>query len=215
MEIRRNVLINCLFATVAFGIEIDCVKNPNNEFRVCARKIFEHSFWNGLRTMLIFIQPKILSWLRIKITDSSVEKFIFSVVRENLDYREQNNVTRKDFFQLLIQLRNSGAVQQDNQWEPVAKCAENRTTLTIEELTAQSFGFFSVGLQTSSSAMSFCLYELAKQPKIQQRVCEEIDRALQNHDGKITHDSISDMKYLDACIDGKLELSLEYHRTRK
>lgn len=200
---------------MAFGIEIDCVENPDNEFRVCARKVFEHSFVNALRHMLIFISPKLMKLLRIKVTAESVEKFMFSVVKQNLDYREKNNVSRNDFFQLLIQIRNSGKVQQDNQWEPVPKCAETQKTMTIEELTAQSFGFFTVGLQTTSSATSFCLYELAKNQEIQQRVCEEIDQALQKYDGKITHDSVSDMKYLDACIDGKLELSRGSHRKRK
>lgn len=194
---------------MGFGIEIDCIKDPDNEFRVCGRKVFEHSFWNGLRHMLIFIQPKILKWLRIKVVDESVEKFMFSVVKQNLDYREKNNVSRNDFFQLLIQLRNSGKVQQDNQWEPVSKFDANRTALTIGELTAQSFGFFTVGLRTTSSTMSFCLYELARSQELQQRVCEEIDRVLQKHDGKITHDSVSDMEYLEACIDGKLEFNNE------
>lgn len=49
------------------------------------------------------------------------------------------------------------------------------------------------------------MYELAKNPDIQKRVHEEIDRVLTEHDGKITYDAVSDMKYLEACIDGGLK----------
>lgn len=58
------------------------------------------------------------------------------------------------------------------------------------------------GFETSSSTLSFCLYELAKNRNIQQRVHDEIDRVLAQHNGQITYESISEMKFLDQCIDG-------------
>lgn len=194
-----------VIASVAFGIEVDSLQNPDNEFRVCGRTLFDPNFWNGLRNMLIFIQPKLMNFLRIRVTDASVEKFIFSVVKENLDYREKNNVTRKDFFQLLIQLRNSGTVQFDDQWDTVINGDESQKTMTLGEMAAQSLTFFAAGFETSSSTLSFCMFELAKDQEIQHRVHQEIDSVLELHDGKITYDSISDMKYLDACVDGKLK----------
>lgn len=87
-----------------------------------------------------------MTFLPITYVDKSVEKFIFSVMKENLDYREKNNVTRKDFFQLLIQLRNSGTVQLDNEWETVIKCDENQKSLTLNGMAAQLFIFFLGGL---------------------------------------------------------------------
>lgn len=132
-----------VIASVAFGIEIDSIANPNNEFRVCGRKIFEPSISNIVRVFLAFVQPKLMSILPFKCVESNVEKFIKSVVSQNLDYREQNNVSRKDFFQLLIQLRNNnGTVQLDDQWETVIKADENQKTLTLDEIAAQTFIFF-------------------------------------------------------------------------
>lgn len=191
-----------VIASVAFGIDVDTIVNPNNDFRVCGRKIFESSIWNAIRLSLNFIAPKMMSLLRIKSVDRSVEKFIISVVKENLEYRESNNISRKDFFQLLIQLRNTGTVQLDDQWDTVIKADEKQKTLSLNEIAAQSFVFFAAGFETSSTTLSFCMYELAKHPEIQKRVHEEIDRVLAEHDGKITYDSVMDMKYLEACIDG-------------
>lgn len=61
-----------------------------------------------------------------------------------------------------------------------------------------------VGFETSSTTITFCMYELAKNREIQQRVHQEIDDVLKRHGGKITYESISEMKYLEACIDGEL-----------
>lgn len=51
--------------------------------------------------------------------------------------------------------------------------------------------------------MSFCLYELARNPKIQKRVQDEISDVLKKHNGQITYDSVADMHLLEWCIDGK------------
>ncbi|XP_055296745.1 uncharacterized protein LOC129565659 [Sitodiplosis mosellana] len=193
-----------VIASVAFGIDVDTINDPNNDFRKYGRKIFESNFWNNLKGLIGFVAPKLMSFLRLKAFDADVEKFIMSVVKQNLEYREKNNVSRKDFFQLLIQLRNTGSVQLDDQWDTVIKADETQKTMTLNEIAAQTFVFFAAGFETSSTTLSFCLYELAKDPKIQQRVHEEIDIVLNQHNGQITYVSISDMKYLEACIDETL-----------
>lgn len=101
-----------------------------------------------------------------------------------------------------MQLRNSGTVQLDDQWETVIKTDEKHKKMTLNEICAQTFVFFAAGFETSSSTLSFCLYELAKNHKIQQRVHEEIDQILGQHDGKITYESVLKMKYLETCIEG-------------
>jgi len=63
--------------------------------------------------------------------------------------------------------------------------------------------FYLAGFETSSTTMSFCLYELAKHQEIQDRVRQEIKEVMAKHDNKITYDSLSEMKYLESCIDGK------------
>lgn len=193
-----------IIASVAFGIDVDTISNPNHEFRKNGRKIFESTFMNGIRFFLKFIAPKLLVMFHIKAVPMEVEHFIKTIVKENLDYREKNNVSRKDFFQLLIQLRNGGAVQLDDQWNTIIKCDESQKTMTLNEIAAQAFVFFSAGFETSSTTLSYCLYELAKNQDLQKRLHMEIDRVFKEHNGILTYEAVTDMVFLEKCIDGEL-----------
>lgn len=200
-ETTASHTINVI-ASVAFGFDVDTISEPTHEFRVYGRKIFESSYKHLIRDLITLIQPQLLSYLRIKSVDSDVEHFIKSIVKQTLEHREKNNVTRKDFFQLLVQLRNSGTVQLDDQWETIIQSDEGQKKMTIDEIAAQTFVFFAAGYETSSTTVTYCLYELAKRPELQQRVHNEIDSVLTRYNGKITYDSVSEMKYLDKCIKG-------------
>jgi cytochrome P450 family 6 len=73
----------------------------------------------------------------------------------------------------------------------------------MDVIAAQAFVFFLAGFETTSTTMTFCLYELARNPDIQERVRNEIDTVLNNHDGNITYEAISEMVYLDKVVSGK------------
>lgn len=89
--------------------------------------------------------PKFMRLVKIKSVNQDIEDFMISMVKDTLNYRETNNVVRKDFFQLMIQLRNTGAVQLDDQWETKV-VNESQKKLTINEMAAQSFVFWLAGM---------------------------------------------------------------------
>jgi cytochrome P450 len=74
---------------------------------------------------------------------------------------------------------------------------------SMNSLAAQAFVFFIAGFETSSTTMTFCIYELSLHQDIQERVREEIDVVLKKHDGKITYEAIQEMEYLDKVVSGK------------
>jgi len=69
---------------------------------------------------------------------------------------------------------------------------------------AQALTFLIAGYETSSSALTFALYELALHPQIQQSLRAEILQVLSKHDGKLTYDGIQDMLYLDRVVSVEL-----------
>ena len=68
---------------------------------------------------------------------------------------------------------------------------------------AQAFLFLIAGYETSSSTLSFALYELALHPEIQQNLRAEIMQVMSKHDGKLTYDGMQDMLYLDRVVSGE------------
>jgi cytochrome P450 family 6 len=75
--------------------------------------------------------------------------------------------------------------------------------LIMDVIAAPAFVFFLAGFETTSDTMTFCLYVLAQKPDIQERVRNEIDTVLNNHDGNITYETISEVEYLDKVVSGK------------
>uniref|UniRef100_A0A1B0EZ81 Uncharacterized protein n=1 Tax=Phlebotomus papatasi TaxID=29031 RepID=A0A1B0EZ81_PHLPP len=163
-----------VIASVAFGIEVDSINEPNCSFRHYGKKAFAPTLKNAIRNALFLILPKIAKLIKLKTVESDYEKFIFSMVKQTIDHREKNNIQRKDFMQLLLQLRNTGNVDRGDEWN-FTSTKDELKKLSINELAAQVHVFFLAGFETSSTLMSFFLYEMARNHDCQEKVQKEID----------------------------------------
>ena len=85
------------------------------------------------------------------------------------------------------------------------KYAHDVVGLSTNSLAAQAFIFLAAGFETTSSILTFCLYELSLHKDIQDRLRDEIDVVLQEHEGKITYEGIQEMEYLDKIVSGKAQ----------
>lgn len=54
--------------------------------------------------------------------------------------------------------------------------------------------------------MIFCLYELAQNMDIQEKLREEIVETLKENDGNLTYELMIGMKYLHMVVDGTMNL---------
>lgn len=191
-----------IISSCAFGLESNSLKNPDTKFRFYGKRIIENSVWENLKMLSQFAFPKaLLEAVRYKISKPDVEKFIMGIVKKTVDYRENNNIFRKDFLHLLIQLKNKGTITDDDKISNGNTIGE--TYLTLEELAAQVFVFFLAGYETSSTTMTFALYELSKNLKLQEKLREEIRQVLAKHNNKMTYEAIMEMTYMDNVINGK------------
>lgn len=136
-EVAARYTTNAI-ASVAFGIDIDCFADPDTPFRKYGRQMFEMTWRNAFRVFCFNLSPTLLKWSGLHLIDREIEEFMFDVVRQTLELREKNNIVRKDFFQLLVQLRNTGSVQLDDEWQTVIT-NDNSKTLSLNEIVAQSF----------------------------------------------------------------------------
>lgn len=186
-----------IIASVAFGIEVDCIKNRDEAFRIQGKKIFDLNLRNAVRGIISSTSPFLSKLFKIRFTDCEVQEFMTDIVKQNIEYREKNGVFRKDFFQLLMSLYKTGDIRINDDWKEIKEIANESKKFTLEEIMAQAFFFFAASFETSSATMSFCLYELARNQDAQKKLQKEIDDA-----GELTYETIESMKYLDQCIDG-------------
>uniref|UniRef100_A0A340TBH6 Cytochrome P450 n=1 Tax=Anopheles minimus TaxID=112268 RepID=A0A340TBH6_9DIPT len=189
-----------VIGTCAFGIECNTLKNPDSEFLKYGNKVFDQKVSTMIKIIFIMMMRKFKSNFVLKITDADVESFFLNLVRETVEYRENNNVKRNDFLNLLMQIKNTGKLWEAEE-EHVGK---GEVGMTQNELAAQVFIFFLAGFETSSTTMNFCLYELAKNSELQERLRKEINRALEANGGELTYDVVMGIEYLNKVVDETL-----------
>lgn len=185
----------------AFGIECNSIKNPDTEFRKIGLSILTppKSKLQFLKRLIIRNFPSFSKKLKLKSIDPSVTSFFLKIVKAVVDYRRQKKILRNDFLQLLMNLMPSGT-------------ADDEDALTIKQVAAQCFVFFFAGVETSAGTITFALYELAKNKKLQDKVRREINEVYEECGGKFTYDGVSRLEYMEKVILGTYGIVLSTYR---
>src|ERR1700733_9205048 len=71
--------------------------------------------------------------------------------------------------------------------------------LDENEILAIAVGFFIAGYDATASTLSFCLYSLALNPEIQEKLYQEL-KSESDSNGEIPYDKLSKLEYLDAVL---------------
>uniref|UniRef100_A0A0K8UTZ0 Putative cytochrome P450 6a14 n=1 Tax=Bactrocera latifrons TaxID=174628 RepID=A0A0K8UTZ0_BACLA len=188
-----------VIGTCAFGIECNSLSDPNAAFRCYGRSIFEKPRHSQLIQALIIFNPKIAKKLRFKLLNDEVSEFFIDAVRKTVEYRIKNKVKRNDFMDMLIDM-----MAEDQESAAKHEGIDLSQGLTLLQMAAQAFVFFIAGFHTSSTTMSFCLYELAMNPEIQDKLREEIVNVLSAHKNEVTYEALKEMSYLEKVVNETL-----------
>lgn len=178
-----------IIGSCAFGLDCNSFKEDDAAFRKLGREFLNPVPKDLIRMLFVYSFPRLARLFKVKSVKPEIEKFFMNIVKDTVEYRERTKSTRNDFMQLLINLKNDYSSE-----EP----------LTMNQLSAQAFVFFVAGFETSSTAMSFCFYELAVNPDIQEKARKEVVEVLEKHKGAVTYEAIQEMKYLAQVLDGNL-----------
>jgi len=116
-----------VIANVAFGLDIKCLGQPDNEFRKVTKFVFDPPTWYNFKNFLIFALPNVAKFFNMSLSPQFVTDFFMNTVRDNMEHREKNNIRRNDFFQLLLDIKNSDV------------------GMSFNEIAANCFIFFSAG----------------------------------------------------------------------
>ncbi|KRT83649.1 cytochrome P450, partial [Oryctes borbonicus] len=181
-----------VIGSCAFGIDCDSFENPHSDFRRYGDMMFAESPAKVIRNLIAFSYKDLAKKFGILNMDKDIAEFFTKVATDTYSYRKKNNIKRNDFMQLLMEMKDESH--------------EEMSTLNMNEFIAQVILFFIAGFDTSSATLSFCLFSLASNLDIQEKLREEIKHVLKKHDGKITYDSIQDMKYMDQVLNETMRM---------
>ncbi|XP_025263421.1 cytochrome P450 6A1-like [Camponotus floridanus] len=173
-----------VIGTCAFGIEMNALSDENSEFRRIGKMLLMPTWKNNLRLKIRRYMPQLYKILSYMIPRTEVTQFFTRLVMDTMNYRETNNIIRHDFIDILRELKKNPDKMGDIE-------------MTDSLITSQVFVFFVAGFETSSSAMSHALYELALNQQIQDMLREEIHQEYTKHDNNLTYEKIKNMNYLD------------------
>nr|AAT38514.1 antennae-rich cytochrome P450 [Phyllopertha diversa] len=175
-----DVITSC-----AFGIEGHSFEKEDAAWRSVGRDMFEFTLSNGFRGTSYFFMPKLVDLFKIRFIPYNVSQFMIDAFLKTMSHRKIENSSRNDLIDILIKLQTEGDFDG-------YKFEGNR-------VIAQAAQFFLAGFETTSSTISYALYELCLNKPIQEKVVTEIKSALQQH-GSVSYEAIQDMKYLHKVV---------------
>lgn len=78
------------------------------------------------------------------------------------------------------------------------------------EMVGHTVSLFMEGFETSSTVLSFALYELARTPEWQDRLHQEVIDVLEKHNNNFTYEALQDMVLVDCAVQGNFIIFINY-----
>nr|ALD15918.1 cytochrome P450 [Dendroctonus armandi] len=180
-----------VIGSVAFGVDCNSFSKEESEFQKYGKLFFRPNFLDYIRLLFLKSFPDLARKLRLKLGNTRRTKFFRDMVKQTIDHRLKFNVTRPDFLQLLINMNfeNNG-----------------KEVLSFDQIVANTILFFVAGFDTSSTAMNFALFELARNSDLQERARQEVLKVIETHDGKITYEGLQEMTYVKQVLDESMRM---------
>ena len=96
-----------VIGSCAFGIEMNALSDEESEFRRLGREVFpkDISFKQILKLRLTQIIPKLYNLLGSLLPPSEITTFFTKTIVETMKYRDENNIMRPDFVNMLMELK--------------------------------------------------------------------------------------------------------------
>lgn len=153
------------------------------------KKIFQPTTWGGMKLMMMSICPILRDVIPFAFIPQDVDKWFRGLCYELREQRKKSPLPYEDFYQMLLN-------------------SVDKYDINDEELAGYAMTMFTEGYETSSSVIAFAIYEMARNPDIQERLYEEITDVLEKHDGKFTYEALEEMQYLDNIIHETMRLDV-------
>ncbi|XP_013101430.2 probable cytochrome P450 9f2 [Stomoxys calcitrans] len=173
-------LTNDIIASVAFGVEVNSLRDKENEFYMQSKRAICFTPFQHMKIFFMMLFPKIAEFFKMDFLGRKSSDYFFHLVMDAMKHREEENIQRPDMIDLLMEGRG--------RWSDI-------------EIAAQCLIFLFAGFETTSGAMGFAGHELMEYPEVQQKLFEEIQEVDKQLQGKpLTHEILQKMTYMDMVV---------------
>lgn len=103
---------NDVIATCAFGIQINSLKDRDNEFFEMGKTVTNFGGLNSLKFLGFTTAPWVMKLLKVSLFDAKVRQFFRQLVSGTMKYRDENNIYRPDMIHLLMEARKGKLIHE-------------------------------------------------------------------------------------------------------
>lgn len=97
---------NDIIATTAFGVELNSLKEPDNDFFRVGNSLGEFRCTDGLKLLANLSMPTLFKSLDVRVIRDKNAQFMRSIVKQNITERSSQNTKRNDMIDLLMKARD-------------------------------------------------------------------------------------------------------------
>lgn len=206
-ELIERFTMDCV-GTCVFGVDMNSMEMgwQQNDFTHFGRLLLLPTKYRGFKLIARAIWPAIFYGLRMKCFPPEIDRFFLTLMVQVFKKRDYKPTSRNDFVDLVLSMKKDNYISGDSIEN--YKGANEKISLKLDDefLVAQCVLLFAAGFETSSTGVHFTLYELAKNQETQKKALEEVDEYLRRHNNQIGYECVTELPYLEACIDEGLRM---------
>jgi len=208
-DLMKRFALDVIVST-GFGYDNNSFKNPNNFFKENSDLLFggKLTFKHIIAGFLLLLSiPELIRLYDMPAFNKKAEMFFANMVLQSIDERRKSGKRRND----LIDLVQDVMIKEEQKGNIAKSCGENinaqqdqeQYQWTLEELqevlVSNSLLMFLAGFDTVSTAAGVSLYFLAKHPDYQERLYQEVLKAIEENGGdeKLDYAAIMNLEYMD------------------
>lgn len=165
-----------------FGFQSDSLTKGHTSYYLSSELLPKNSITQSIKTFCFLFLPSITKIFKMKFFDVSTENRLKKMFSNILEDGRRGDGDQVDFIDLLIKMER-----------------EEPRIFSDDEIFAQTMEFQLAAFDTTSSTISFILYELCVNPNVQKTLRQEITTVLTKYK-ILSMEVIKKMNYLDMTI---------------